>query len=116
MSEAKAIVILFTGNGMGNTEAQDLREQLAIKFLRLLGESGSLPRVICFYTEGVKLVCDGSPVLDELQALESQGVELVVCSTCLDYFGLREEVRAGIVGGMPDILTAMQTADSVITV
>ncbi|MCJ7708913.1 MAG: hypothetical protein MUO38_15020, partial [Anaerolineales bacterium] len=58
MSEAKAIVMLFTGNGMGSTEAQDLRQQLAIKFLRLLGESGSLPRVICFYTEGVKLVCD----------------------------------------------------------
>jgi len=116
MSEGKTIVILFTGNGMGSTEAQDLREQLAIKFLRLLSESEALPRVICFYTEGVKLACDGSPVLNQLQALEAQGVELVVDSTCLDYFGLRDQVRAGIVGGMLDILTAMQTADSVITV
>jgi sulfur relay (sulfurtransferase) complex TusBCD TusD component (DsrE family) len=116
MSEGKASVMLFTGNGMGQTEAQVLREQLAIKFLRLLGESGSLPQVICFYTEGVKLACDGSPVLNQLQALEAQGVELVVCSTCLDYFGVRDQVRGGIVGGMPDILTAMQTGDSVITV
>jgi sulfur relay (sulfurtransferase) complex TusBCD TusD component (DsrE family) len=116
MSKGKAIVILFTSNGMGKTDAQDLREQLAIKFLRLLSESGTLPRVICFYTDGVKLACDRSPVLNELRALEAQGVELVVCSTCLEYFGLREQVRVGVVGGMPDILTAMQEADSVISV
>ena len=32
-----------------------------------------LPGAICFYTDGVKLVCEGSPILQELLALEAQG-------------------------------------------
>jgi intracellular sulfur oxidation DsrE/DsrF family protein len=115
MAEDKAIVVVFTGKGMGSTEAQELKDKLTSTFLRLLLESGDLPRAICFYTDGVKLTCEGSPVLAELAALEGRGVRLVICSTCLGYFGLTENVRVGVVGGMPDILAAMQTADSVIT-
>ena len=116
MAEDKAIVVVFTGKGMGSTEAQELKDKLTTTFLRLLLESGHLPRAICFYTDGVKLTCEGSLVLAELKALEEKGVRLVICSTCLTYFGLTENVRVGVVGGMPDILAAMQTADSVITV
>jgi peroxiredoxin family protein len=81
----------------------------------LLDDSRTLPAAICFYTDGVKLVCDGSPILNELRALEAGGVHLVVCQTCLDYFGLADRVRVGVVGGMTDIITAMWEADSVIT-
>jgi hypothetical protein len=42
-------------------------------------------------------------------------VELVLCSTCLDYFGLRHQVQVGIVGGMPDIIEAMNAAEKVIS-
>jgi hypothetical protein len=41
-------------------------------------------------------------------------VELVLCSTCLDYFNLSEKVEVGIVGGMGDILTALQQAGKII--
>ena len=68
------------------------------------------------YTDGVKLACEGSPVLDELKALEAKGVRLILCQTCLNTFGLTDKVRVGIVGGMSDIITAMWQADSVITV
>ncbi len=112
----KSIVIVFKSNGMGTTDAQPLAETLARKFLGLLAEGGALPEAICFYTDGVKLVCEGSPILEELRALEAKGVHLVVCKTCLDYFSLAGQVRVGIVGGMPDIITAMWQADSVITV
>jgi peroxiredoxin family protein len=54
-------------------------------------------------------------VLDELRALTAKGVELVLCSTCLDTFGLRDQVAVGVVGGMGDIITAMSNADSAIT-
>ena len=57
-----------------------------------------------------------SPVLSELRELESRGVEIILCSTCLDRLGLTEDhVAVGIVGGMGDIITAMTAADSVIT-
>lgn len=115
MADDKDIVIVFKSNGLGITEAQELREKLASIFLRLLNDSQKLPRAICFYTDGVKLVCQGSPVLEELRALEQQGVRLIVCQTCLNYFGLTDQVQVGIVGGMADIITAMWSADSVIT-
>ncbi|NLC12929.1 MAG: hypothetical protein GX768_02630, partial [Chloroflexi bacterium] len=50
-----------------------------------------------------------------LRNLEEAGVELIVCSTCLEYFGLVEQVRVGKVGGMPNILAALQQADKVIS-
>lgn len=117
MASQKSIVLVFKSNGMGTAaaEAQPLRETLARKFLALVHDGGVLPDAICFYTDGVKLVCEGSPVLAELAALEARGVHLVICKTCLDYFGLADRVALGIVGGMTDIITAMWGADSVIT-
>jgi intracellular sulfur oxidation DsrE/DsrF family protein len=97
------------------TSDQALRHKLAATFLKLQAESELLPRVLCFYTDGVRLVCEGSPVLAELRALEEKGVRLVICSTCLNAFGLEQQVRVGVVGGMGDIVTAMQSADSVVT-
>jgi sulfur relay (sulfurtransferase) complex TusBCD TusD component (DsrE family) len=46
--------------------------------------------------------------------LEEGGVHLVICKTCLDYYGLADAVRVGIVGGMTDIITALWQADTVI--
>ncbi|MBM4456763.1 MAG: hypothetical protein FJ011_03170 [Chloroflexi bacterium] len=111
---SKSIVIVFMSNGMGTSSAQELRETLAQKFLALIADAGCLPKAICFYTDGVRLVCAGSPLLAELRALEAHGVPLVICKTCLDYFGLADAVRVGIVGGMTDIITALWQADTVI--
>jgi len=116
MDNNKAIVIVFKSDGMGMTDAQDLKEKLARIFLSLIGDTGNPPRALCFYTDGVKLTCEGSPVLEELKALEERGVSLIICQTCLNYFGLMDKVQVGIVGGMADIVTAMWRADLVITV
>ena len=99
---------------MGSAKAE-LQLKLAGTYFGLLAESDPLPGAICFYTDGVKLVCEGSPVLEQLAALEGKGVRLVICRTCLSYFGLMDKVRVGIVGGMTDILTAMVEADRVIS-
>jgi len=108
------LVILATSNGMG--KADDILQQLLMaKYLELLNESGDLPNAICFYTDGVKLVCEGSAVIEQLRELEAEGVRLIANSTCLDYFKLAEHVRVGIVGGMGDIIEAQMKADKVIT-
>ena len=67
------------------------------------------------HTADVKLACEGSPVIDELKALKDHGVQLILCSTCLDYFGLRDKVQTGIIGGMPDIIEALSAAGKVIS-
>jgi hypothetical protein len=78
-------------------------------------QNGSLPAAICFYTDGVKLVCDHSPVIEQLRGLENKDVRLIVCSTCLNYFDLTKKIQVGIVGGMNDILEAQVKAEKVIT-
>lgn len=110
----KNTVILITNNGMGNADEQ-LQHTLMIKYLELLMQNKSLPAAICFYTAGVKLVCEGSPVIEQLRSIEEQGVRLIVCSTCLTYYNLNERVRVGVVGGMGDIIEAQTKADKVIT-
>ena len=107
-------VILVTNNGIGKGP-QDLQLSLMGKYLELLEMQNDLPAAICFYTEGVRLVTEGSPVIQRLQALEGKGVRLIVCSTCLNYFDLVEKVKIGIVGGMGDILAAQWHAGKVIT-
>jgi intracellular sulfur oxidation DsrE/DsrF family protein len=116
MSAEKNIVVVFKTDGMGTSDQQDLKEKLAKTFLTLTNEMNPLPKVICFYTDGVQLACEGSPVLDELIALEEKGVRLILCQTCLNSFQLQDQVRIGIVGGMGDIITAMWQADHVIMV
>lgn len=113
MSDADT-VILINRNGMGEAD-QVLQYKLITTYLKLLDEHNILPGAICFYTEGVHLVVEGSPVLDTLQSLEDKGVRLILCSTCLDYFNLTDQVRVGIVGGMGDILEAQSFAAKVIT-
>jgi len=92
-----------------------LQHKLLDTYLKLIMENNSLPAAICFYTEGIKIVVEGSPFLERLSHLEQMGVRLIVCSTCLNYFGLSEKVRVGIVGGMSDILEAQSKASKVIT-
>jgi sulfur relay (sulfurtransferase) complex TusBCD TusD component (DsrE family) len=107
-------VLLITREGMGSADAA-LQQKLLDTYLKLLMENGSLPAAICFYTDGVKLVVEGSTFLERLSQIEKAGVRLIICSTCLNYFGLTEKVRVGFVGGMPDIIEAQTKAGKVIT-
>ena len=107
-------VILVNNDGMGDTE-EELRHKLLRVYLTLLQENGLYPGAICFYAGGVKMAVEDSPVLNLLQSLEAKGVRLILCITCLEYFGLTEKVAVGIVGGMSDILLAQWMASKVIT-
>ena len=114
MPSEKSIVLVLKANGMGTTDEQPLRDKLIKTYLGLVSQMQPLPKAICFYTDGVRLACEGSPVLEEVTRLEEKGVRLILCQTCIEYFGLAEKVRIGIVGGMGDIITAMWEADKVV--
>ena len=107
-------VILLTREGMGSADAA-LQHKLLDTYLNLLLKNSTYPNAICLYTEGVRLVVEGSPHLEQFSLLEQRGVRLIICSTCLNYFGLNEKVKVGIVGGMADILEAQTRAGKVIS-
>ncbi len=107
-------LVMLTGDGMGQGD-RELRHRLLTTWLTLVLENGTLPGALCFYTDGVKLVVEGSPFLDLLYDLETRGVHLVVCTTCLKHFGLFDSLAVGTGGGMGDILAAQSAAKKVIT-
>jgi selenium metabolism protein YedF len=111
----KDTVVLVTNNGMGKADLA-LQHKLAAKYFELLMQNTHLPAAICFYADGVKLTVTGSPVLEQLKALEAKGVRLILCSTCLDFYGLSNQTQVGIVGGMSDIIEAQTKASKVITI
>ena len=110
----KDTLVVIAREGMGSAEPA-LQQKLVGTWLTLVLEGGHLPGAICFYTDGVKLAVEGSPVLEQLTRLEERGVHLILCKTCLDFFGLAEKVRVGVVGGMGDILAAQAIATKVLS-
>ena len=115
MSDQAPYAIVFNHNGMGQAEA-GLTRKLASSFLNLLDLDDRLPEAICFYADGVKLAVKDSPVLEELESLAGKGVRLIVCTTCLNYFDLYDELAVGEAGSMKDIIEVQWDAEKVITV
>ncbi|MFH1843365.1 MAG: DsrE family protein [bacterium] len=110
-----SIAVLFTRDGMGQAEPA-LSHKLASTYLSLLDLDGKPPASICFYGEGVRLVVQDSPVLEELQALAAKGVRLVACGTCLNHYQLDGQVKVGEVGSMKDIIAIQWASSKVISV
>lgn len=106
-------LVVITREGMGHGPA-DLQLRLLKTWLKLLVENELKP-TLAFYSEAVKLLIEGSPVIEELITLEQRGVRLIACKTCLDYWNLGGQIRAGIVGGMGDIQAAQVLAAKVLT-
>jgi sulfur relay (sulfurtransferase) complex TusBCD TusD component (DsrE family) len=113
-AKGASTAIIVNNDGMGTAE-EALRHKLLRVYITMLQENNLYPGAVCFYASGVKMAVEGSPVLDLLKALEAKGTRIILCSTCLQYFGLSDKVTVGIVGGMSDILLAQWMADKVIT-
>jgi selenium metabolism protein YedF len=76
-------------------------------FLYALREKNPLPLAIILMNGGVKIACAGSPVAEHLQELSRLGVEILACGTCLDYYGLKDQLAVGSVTNMYTIVDLM---------
>ena len=114
-SSTGPLVITVSGDTMGRGDAE-LGGILMRGFMHTLGETDPLPDTIIFFNSGVKLVIEGSPVVEDLQALSDRGVELLVCGTCLDYFDLKAMLAAGEVSNMYTIVESLLNAGRIVTI
>jgi selenium metabolism protein YedF len=101
------LVLVVSSEAMGRGEHAELGGILIRSFFHVLGEIEPTPAVIVFFNSGVKLVTQGSPVLEDLQALAKQGVEILACGTCLGYYDLTDRVDVGEVSNMYAIAEMM---------
>lgn len=114
MTEKAPYLVVFNHDGMGQAD-NILTHKLASSYLNLLDLDDRLPEAIAFYADGVKLAVKGSPVLEELQSLQEKGVRIMVCTTCLNFFDLYDELAVGEAGSMKDVVEAQWRAEKVIT-
>ncbi|MHB9038028.1 MAG: DsrE family protein [Armatimonadota bacterium] len=96
-------MILIGSEGMGSSD-EKLGHILLGNFLRILGDREVLPKYIILWNSGVKNAAKDSDTLDHLKTLQERGVEIISCRTCVEYFGLENEMAAGVIDGMARIL------------
>ena len=94
--------------------ADDLGKSLLKAFVFALTQQDKLPKTILFYNGGAALTCEVSPMLEDLKALEAQGVEILTCGTCLNHYGLTEKLQVGEVTNMYVIAEKMTQAKVVV--
>ena len=115
LEQESKIAVLIGTDSMGKGD-DTLGRKLIINFIATLKEMGPELWRLILLNGGVKLTVEGSECLEALMDLEKDGVNVLVCGTCLNYFGLLEKKLAGETTNMLDIVTAMQLADKVISV
>ena len=97
--------------GHGNDE---LGKALMKGFIYALSQLEELPRTILFYNGGAHLTVEGSASLEDLKTMEAQGVEIMTCGTCLDFYGLKDKLAVGTVTNMYSIVETLSNASKVI--
>lgn len=97
--DLKDMVIGFSSNTMGSGDVK-LGKILMKSFIYTVSETKPYPKSLVFYNEGVRLTCEGSEVLDDLKALNEEGVEIISCGTCLDFLNLKEDLKIGSISNM----------------
>jgi len=109
------LVLVVPSEFMGRGELDELGQVLIRGFFHTLGEVQPLPEKIIFFNSGVKLVVEGSPVLEDLWALNECGVEILACGTCLGYYDLKEQIAVGEISNMYTIAETMLRAGKMIS-
>jgi len=84
-------------------------------FLHTMGGLTSRPETIILINNGVKLVANDSLVIGELRQLESQGIEILACGTCLSRLQLLDKVAVGQVSNMYTIADTLLRAEKVVS-
>lgn len=107
------VVLVVSSELMGRGDAE-LGSILIRAFFHTLGEVDPVPDTIIFLNTGVRLACEGSVVVDDLRALEAEGIEMLACGTCLGYFELNEKLAVGQVSNMYDIAETMLRAGKIL--
>ena len=93
--------------------SEELGKKLMKAFLYTLSEQEVLPKKVIFYNGGVLLVDKTqSHVLEELNTLQENGVEIMSCGACIDYY--KVDMAVGSTSNMYFIVEEMRAADRVV--
>jgi len=108
-----AVVVQISASTMGSGD-DELGSILMRSFLKTQLQLPLVPHSVIFYNSGVRLCCEGSPLLEDLAELAAAGAEIIACGTCLNFFDLASKLRVGRVTDMLEIATRLAAADRIV--
>ncbi|MBG0789991.1 MAG: sulfurtransferase-like selenium metabolism protein YedF [Desulfovibrionaceae bacterium] len=109
-------ILVFIASDVIGSGDDELGGSLMYNFISTLPELGpDLWRVI-LVNGGVKLAIKGHKCEEGLKKLVDSGVSLLVCGTCLEFFGLTDSKSVGQTTNMLDVVTSFQLASKTIRV
>ena len=112
-SRRTGMLVVLSANCMG-TGDERLGKALMKAFVFALTRQDILPETILCYNTGAYLTCEGADTLEDLTVLESEGVSVLTCGTCLDFYGLKDKLAVGGVTNMYDIVERMENARTIL--
>lgn len=113
-TESPGLVYVISSDSMGRG-SDELGWALLQTYIQTIKDVRPLPARILFYNSGVKLVTAASGALGALVQLQELGVEILVCSTCLDFFQLKSAIQVGHISNMHEIMSAMAEAGRLVS-
>jgi len=111
MNNDYAVVIRSNMMGYGNDKLGAL---LMRSYINSLPDLVHLPSVIVLYNTGVHLAVQGADTADSLVKLQSAGVTVLLCGTCVDYFEVGDRLAAGSVSNMVTINNTLTRINKVL--
>lgn len=109
----KDLAILISKERLGEG-SEELGKVLMKGYIYTLTEVMPFPKTILFLNGGVNLAVEGSEVIEHLRTLEANGVEILSCGTCLDYFKVKGKLMVGGVSNMYTIVEKLNNAKNTI--
>ena len=106
-------VLVINRDQMGEGD-RELGRKILGACLRKLPAFDGLEAIV-LYNSGVKLAVKDSELAGELNLLNDKGIDVLPCGTCLEHFGLADQLVVARPSNMDDILATLRSADKVIT-
>ena len=112
-SRRKGMLVVLSANVMGTGDPK-LGTSLMKAFVFALTKQDQLPETILCYNTGAYLTCEGADTLEDMKLLEAEGVTILTCGTCLDFYGIKDKLAVGSVTNMYDIVERMEAAKTIV--
>lgn len=116
MEQRRPTTVLVLDSASLGRGSDELGTGLMVNYLRTWAFRDDVPETIACYNDGVKLAVKGAPTVPMLEALAQKGADIILCGTCVSFFGVQDSLAVGRVGDMKGIVEALATAEKVLYV
>lgn len=113
VAKEEKMVVVLSSDKMGEGD-EELGKVLIKGFIYAITQLDKYPKAVLLYNSGVKLSSEGSDSIEDLKLLEENGVEILSCGTCLNFYNLQDKLKVGQVTNMYSIVEALAGATNII--